>query len=326
MADNIIAVQNLAKEFTFTARKDKGFFSNLVNPDKQTIKAVDNLSFTVQRGEMLAFIGPNGAGKSTTIKILTGILHPTSGIVSVAGFNPQVDRKKLAFKIGTVFGQRSQLIFNLPLRDSFELFGRIYEMPADKIRARGDELIALFGLAEFVDQPVRKLSLGQRMRAEIALSLLHSPGVIFLDEPTIGLDVVAKRNLREVLLRLNREEKTTVFLTSHDAGDIEALCKRTIIVNHGKIVIDADTATLSSEYLTEKHIRLILAKEIQSVTVPGTQLVNQDGPILEFKVDTKKHSLHTVLKSITAKFEIEDITVTDPPLEDIISFIYERKN
>lgn len=321
----IISVRNLTKEFTFASKKGKGFLKHLISPDEQTIKAVDNISFDVNQGEILAFIGPNGAGKSTTIKMLTGILYPKSGHISVAGFNPQEDRKQLAFQIGTVFGQRSQLLFNLPIQDSFELFGRIYELSSAKIKTRSEELIALFQLGDFLDQPVRKLSLGQRMRAEIALSLLHSPKIIFLDEPTIGLDVVAKRNLRETLLSLNREFKTTIFLTSHDAGDIEALCDRTIIVNHGKIVIDSDTNAIAKEYFTEKLIRLVLAKEVKALSVHGTQLISKEGPVYQLKVDTEKYSLQEVLKSITAQFEIEDITVQDPPLEDIISFIYERQ-
>jgi ABC-2 type transport system ATP-binding protein len=322
----IIKVDNLVKEFAFAIKREKGFFSNLVKPEKKTIRAVDGISFEVNRGEILAFIGPNGAGKSTTIKILTSILHQTSGAVSVAGFNPQQERKKLAFKIGTVFGQRSQLMFNLPLRDSFELFGKIYELNSAQIKARTLELIELFDLGEFADQPVRKLSLGQRMRAEIALSLLHSPEIIFLDEPTIGLDVVAKRKLRETLLSLNKELQTTIFLTSHDAGDIEALCKRTIIINHGKIVVDSDTAAITREYFTEKVIRLTLVNPVSSFNIAGVEVVSQDGVLTEFKVDTLKYSLHEIMKEITARFEIADITVQDPPLEDIIGYIYERQH
>ena len=325
MQEKIITVENLKKDFSFAIKKESGFFSNLLHPEVKIVKAVDDISFSVDRGEILAFIGPNGAGKSTTIKILTGILYPSSGVVRVAGSNPQLERKKLAFEIGTVFGQRSQLIFNLPLRDSFELFGRMYELSSKQIHDKGRDLVDLFEMNSFSDQPVRKLSLGQRMRAEIALSLLHSPKIVFLDEPTIGLDVVAKKKLREILLRLNKDFQTTIFLTSHDAGDIEALCKRTIIINHGKVVIDAETASVSKEYITEKYIRLVLTKDVPSVEIPGVTVVNHEDAVLELKIDTTKHSIQDILKIITNKFEIEDITVKDPPLEEIISFIYERR-
>ena len=196
----------------------------MFSSDKKNIKAVEDISFEVKEGERVAFIGPNGAGKSTTIKMLTGILFPTSGSINILGLDPSKNRKKLAYQIGTVFGQRSQLLPNLPLTDSFEFFGVMYDMSNLQIKERTKELIALFDLTEFIDQPVRKLSLGQRMRAEVAVSLIHKPKIIFLDEPTIGLDIVAKKALRDLLLKINEEEKVTIFLTSHDVGDIESIC------------------------------------------------------------------------------------------------------
>lgn len=240
-----ISVHNLTKSFTFPVRTDgRGFWKNLLSPEMKTVDAVKGVSFSVKKGERTACIGPNGAGKSTTIKMLTGILYPTSGEVTVLGLHPQNDRKQLAYKIGTVFGQRSQLYPNLPLTSSLEFFGVMYDLSDEEIKKRSDELIDLFDLASFKDQPVRKLSLGQRMRAEIACSLIHRPEIIFLDEPTIGLDVVAKAALREILLTLNTEHGTTIFLTSHDVGDIEALCERTIVINHGEIVVDEATSNL----------------------------------------------------------------------------------
>jgi ABC-2 type transport system ATP-binding protein len=242
---NAIEVKNLSKSFTFPVRTDgRGFWANLVNPEKKTVDAVKGISFAVKKGERIACIGPNGAGKSTTIKMLTGILYPTAGDVHVLGLHPQTNRRELAYKIGTVFGQRSQLYPNLPLTSSLEFFGVMYDLTDAEIAERSSELVELFDLESFKDQPVRKLSLGQRMRAEIACSLIHRPKIIFLDEPTIGLDVVAKHALRDILLKLNTEHGTTIFLTSHDVGDIEALCTRTIVINHGEIVVDEATSDL----------------------------------------------------------------------------------
>ena len=254
-----IQINNLNKTFKFSVKDEKrGFWSNLFSPTKKTVEAVKNISFEVKRGERLAFIGPNGAGKSTTIKMLTGILFPTSGKINVLGLNPQTDRKKLAYKIGTVFGQRSQLFPNLPLTDSMYFFGVMYDLKNKEIEKRIKYLTEVFDLQGFVTQPVRKLSLGQRMRAEVACALIHKPEIIFLDEPTIGLDVVAKKSLRELLLKLNKEEGTTIFLTSHDVGDIEALCERTMIVNHGEIVKDLPTEELTKTFVHEKYVDLTL--------------------------------------------------------------------
>ena len=204
---NIIEVKNLSKDYKYKVRnEEKGFLYNLFNEQEKVVKAVNNISFNVEEGETVAFIGPNGAGKSTTIKMLTGILYPTKGDIKICGLTPIKDRNKLAFKIGTVFGQRSQLLPNLPLTESMEMFGAMYDMDKVAIKKRINELSELFDLKEFIKQPVRKLSLGQRMRAEIATSLIHSPKIIFLDEPTIGLDVVSKKSLRDLLLKINKEE------------------------------------------------------------------------------------------------------------------------
>ncbi len=244
-----ISVQNLSKEFTYNKKSEKAsFIRNLFFPEKHKVLAVNNISFDIARGERVAFIGPNGAGKSTTIKMLTGILYSNIGEIRVLGLNPSKDRKKLAYKIGTVFGQRSQLFPNLPLTDSLKFFGVMYDLNTKQIKKRSEELIELFDLESFMYQPVRKLSLGQRMRAEIAASMIHKPEIIFLDEPTIGLDVVAKKALRELLMKINREEGTTIFLTSHDVGDIEHLCERTVIINHGRILADVPTSSLGDNH------------------------------------------------------------------------------
>lgn len=230
-----IHLNHVSKHFSFKTHKGvKGFF----NPTKKQVVAVDDVSFTIRKGEAVAFIGPNGAGKSTTIKMLSGILQPTSGEIKVLGLTPLTQRRELAMKIGTVFGQRSQLVYNLPLTESFGLTAAMYRVPPAEAQKRIAELVEQFDLQSFIEQPVRKLSLGQRMRAEVANALIHNPEIIFLDEPTIGLDIVAKRALREVIKNINKQRGTTVFLTSHDVGDIEEVCARTMIVNHGNIMLE----------------------------------------------------------------------------------------
>ena len=321
-----IHVSGLRKAFHFPIKsKNSGWLKNLLAPERRQVVAVDNLSFTVRQGERLAFIGPNGAGKSTTIKMLSGILFPTSGDVSVLGFNPAVDRKKLALHIGSVFGQRSQLLPNLPLQDSFELFGVMFGLSNDEIRSRSSELVERFSLNSFYDQPVRKLSLGQRMRAEVALSLIHRPKIVFLDEPTIGLDVVAKRALRELLLDLNQTEGTTIFLTSHDVGDIESLCERTIIVNFGRIVGDMPTGELAKNFISEKFVKLALRVRPDTLpTLPmGLTYVSEEQGQLILGVDLKQLGVQDALKSLISLFEVEDIDVYHADLETVIRHIYE---
>jgi len=316
-----IVLKKVTKTFEYKTYKGlKGFFS----PDKKDIKAVDDISLTIKRGEAVAFIGPNGAGKSTTIKMLSGILQPTKGIVSVLGLDPIKNRRQLAMRIGTVFGQRSQLIFNLPLTDSFYLTAKMYRMPHDEVEPRIAELTQQFGLSEFIDQPVRKLSLGQRMRAEVANALLHKPDIIFLDEPTIGLDVVAKRSLRETIKKVNKEQGTTVFLTSHDVGDIEEVCGRTMIVNHGKVVLDAKTTELKRLYLQDKTVIVLPAQEIlDQPTIEGVQPTFNKGRLL-YRVNTKKLPLKKFLQSLLKEIDIADLTIEDMPLEDVIHDMYTK--
>ncbi len=309
MTDIIIKVKNLKKEFIFSVKDDKkGFFVNLFKPQNKKVEAVKSINFEVKKGERVAFIGPNGAGKSTTIKMLTGILFPTSGKVSVIGLNPQLERKKLAYKIGTVFGQRSQMFPNLSIVDSMYFFGHMYDLKKEKIQERIDYLCGVFDLGEFKDQPVRKLSLGQRMRGEIACALVHSPKIIFLDEPTIGLDVIAKKSLRELLLKINKEADVTIFLTSHDVGDIEALCERTIIVNHGEIVVDMKTEDLQKNFIHEKYIDLTL----------------KNGSKNKFTIDTQKESVSEGLKRLLDEYDVEDIDVYDIELEEVIREMYAK--
>jgi ABC-2 type transport system ATP-binding protein len=325
---NCITVNNLTKRFEFSVKDPKAsWMKNLFAPTKKQVVAVDNISFTVNCGERVAFIGPNGAGKSTTIKMMTGILFPTSGTMSVLGLDPSKDRKKLAYKIGTVFGQRSQLLPNLPLTDSLEFFGVMYDMTDDAITERIAELINIFDLSSFIDQPVRKLSLGQRMRGELAASLMHKPEIVFLDEPTIGLDVVAKKALRDLLLRINKTDGTTIFLTSHDVGDIEALCDRTMVINHGVVVKDMPTEELSKTFVSEKYIDLV-AKDVFtdfSELPEGMNYVFKSADKITVGVDLKTWELRPALRTLLDRFNVEDMNVYNTELETVIRHIYEKE-
>lgn len=318
---------NLSKKFTFPIKSaSASWLKNLFHPEMKEIIAVDNISFSVAKGERIAFIGPNGAGKSTTIKMLTGILFPTSGSVNILGLDPTKDRKKLAYKIGTVFGQRSQLLPNLPLTDSLEFFGVMYDMTDTQIQKRISELTELFGLGSFIEQPVRKLSLGQRMRAEVAAALIHKPEIILLDEPTIGLDVVAKKTLRDLLLKINEEENTTIFLTSHDVGDIESLCTRTIIINHGTVIKDLPTEDLAKTFVLEKYIDLVPSTRFQDFAdLPEGMKYSEKTPnLITVAVDLHKTNVKESIKKLLDMFDIEDIDVYDANLETVIRHIYER--
>lgn len=304
-----IVVEHLRKVFTATLRKpEKGFWGNLLRPEKKEIVAVDDISFAIEKGERVAFIGPNGAGKSTTIKMLVGILQPTSGEVAVCGLSPMTQRRQLAAKVGTLFGQRSQLMPNLSLVDGFELFGALYGLTKPTVKRRRKELMDRFALHDFSAQPVRKLSLGQRMRAEVAVSLLHKPEVVFLDEPTIGLDVIAKKTLRETLLEYNRDEGVTILLTSHDPTDVETLCPRTIVINHGRLIIDESTDELRKRYFTTKHVAYELP----------------NGKRVELKVDVSKQDLRATLIDLLREHDVRDLDVSDPSMEDVIEAVYAR--
>lgn len=259
----VINVEHLAKSFKVKEKEQgfKGSLKTIVCPTYKEVKAVDNISFAVDEGEMIAFIGPNGAGKSTTIKMLTGILYPDSGSVEVLGIDPSKERKRLAYEIGTVFGQKEQLWMHLTAYDNFKFFGAIYDIPEQEAEKRIEELSKLFALEDFINTPVRNLSLGQRIRCEIVASLIHKPKVLFLDEPTIGLDPVVKENIRKLIKKMNKEYNTTIFLTSHDISDIEKLCKRVIIINNGQLVMDDSISHLTSEAPLEDIIKTIYRQE-----------------------------------------------------------------
>lgn len=320
---SIIKVSNLCKTFKVKTKEEglRGSFKSIFSPNFREIKAVNNISFEVEKGEILAFIGPNGAGKSTTIKMMTGILYPSSGDIEVLGMDPSSKRKELSYKIGTVFGQKSQLWFHLPPLDSFQLLGNIYEMDKLKLQKRIELLKEIFEIGDLMDVPVRKLSLGQRIRCEIAASILHEPEIIFLDEPTIGLDVVVKQKIRELILQLNKEEKTTIFLTSHDSGDIEQLCKRAIIINHGEVVLNETIKSLKHDYLNKKIIQ-IKYNEIVNLDSCHLDIIKNKGNAIKVQVDTSKEDIEQVLTTLIKFGKVNDITISEPPLEEIISHIY----
>lgn len=324
----IIEVENLSKEYKFNVKnKDKNFIYNLFNSNSKVVKAVQNINFNVEAGETIAFIGPNGAGKSTTIKMLTGILYPTNGSIKIDGLTPIKDRNKLAYKIGTVFGQRSQLLPNLPVTDSMEMFGVMYNMTDKEIKDRILELSKLFELEEFINQPVRKLSLGQRMRAEIATSLIHKPKIIFLDEPTIGLDVVSKNKLRDLLKKLNKEQNITIFLSSHDTEDIQSICDRCIIINNGQIIIDTKTKELIKNYVKNKNITITPETEFDNFfDLPqGLSYIEKDKNQIVIQTNNDIISAKESLQILTKLYDIDDINVENESLEDIIRRIYEKK-
>lgn len=319
-----IEVEGLGKVFQTKEKGEglRGSVDAIFRPRYRSISAVNDISFQVQKGEMVAFIGPNGAGKSTTIKMLTGILHPTCGLARVLGLIPWRDRYHLSFHIGSVFGQKSQLWYHLPPADTFALLGRIYELEADDFRSRRNMLVDAFEIGEIMDIPVRKLSLGQRMRCEIAASLLHRPEIIFLDEPTIGLDVVARQTIRDLIKWMNDDEQTTVFLTSHDTGDIETLCKRVVVINRGTIILDDTVSTLRRDYLKQKTIDLKLGTMVEDFCCPGAMVLKQKGYGVKLLVHTDQVELRKVLQYLVENYPVIDVNVSNPPLDQVISKIY----
>jgi ABC-2 type transport system ATP-binding protein len=324
-----IQVSKLNKTFR-TKRKAAGLrasMRSLVNPQYGNVIAVHNLSFEMESGELLGFIGPNGAGKSTTIKILTGILFPNAGEVQVLGYIPWKQRRQLAYSIGTVFGQRPQLWYHLPAIDTFTLFGKIYNLDDQETKKRIAYLAETFEIEDLLETPVRKLSLGQRMRCEVAASLLHKPRLLLLDEPSIGLDVVAKQHIRDAIREMAGQENVGVLLTSHDAGDLEALCKRVIIINHGQIVYQDKVSVLKRSFLTSKLVEVRYAQQVSpSFCVEGTETlkVSKDRYAVKLRFDTLRTPVENVMAHLSAAGTLLDITVSDPPLEEVIAAIYEK--
>jgi ABC-2 type transport system ATP-binding protein len=323
-----IQVTSLRKTFQ-TKRKAEGLGGSvhaLFQPQYSSIEAVGGITFQMEPGELLGFIGPNGAGKSTTIKILTGILHPTGGEAQVLGYVPWKERQQLAYYIGTVFGQRPQLWYHLPAIDTFRLFGKIFEMDDSQTKKRIAFLAETFEIGDLLETPVRKLSLGQRMRCEVAASLLHRPKLLLLDEPSIGLDVVAKQHIRDAIREMASVENVGVLLTSHDAGDLEALCKRVIIINHGQIVYEDKVSNLKRKFLTSKLVEVRYADQVsKGFTVAGAEILKIGTYGVKLRFDTRSIPVEKVLSHLTDAGSVVDITISDPPLEEVIAKIYQTQ-
>lgn len=319
-----IKVENLSK--TFTVKKSyPGIFNaikGLFFPENITVSATKDLSFTIEEGERVAFIGPNGAGKSTTIKMLTGILHPTSGNIEVLGTIPWKDRNSLGYKIGTVFGQRTQLWYHLPPLDTFYLLSKIYEIDALTYNTRLKELVELFEIEALLHKPVRQLSLGERMRCEIVASLLHKPKILFLDEPTIGLDINAKLMIRGLLNRLSKDHGTTLFLTSHDTADIEQVTDRVIVLDKGMCVIDSSLQELKKRFTKKKRLKVITDEETLNIRLPGIKVFENVNYHFICEVDISVTPIDKVIHEAMKITSIRDVTIEDPSMEEVIRALY----
>ena len=304
-------------ERTFVVRRRSG----RVARTRTEVRAVRDLSFQVEVGEMVGYIGPNGAGKSTTIKMLTGILVPTRGHLRVAGIEPSRRRTELARRIGVVFGQRTTLWWDLPLRDSFELLQKIYRIPPERYRTNLAEYLELLSLGDLLDTPVRQLSLGQRMRGDIAAALLHDPEMLYLDEPTIGLDVVSKGRLREFLRSLNAERGTTLLLTTHDLQDIEALCRRVIVIDHGTAIFDGPLGDLHRQGGSTRTLVVDLVDTGPAIEVPGADVRRVEGPRqwLSFPADA---SAAPIVAAVAESYDVADLSIQEPAIEDVIRDLY----
>ncbi len=327
MIPKMIDVKHLTKTFRQADHKRDlaGTLRQLVAPKYREIKAVEDVSFSLDRGEFVGYLGPNGAGKSTTIKMLTGLLVPSAGEVLVDGMIPWKQRTQYVARIGAVFGQRSSLWWDLPVIDSLELLQSLYKIPAQRFKSNLAEYRALLQLDEFLGSPVRSLSLGQRMRAELCAALLHDPKLLFLDEPTIGLDVVAKERIRRFVQHINRERETTIILTTHDLSDIERLCKRVIILDHGRILYDGLLQTLVERFEGEHLIRLTLVNSPQLIAFDGLRLVSSDGIQAVYAYDHHSLSGAEALRKLQEKYEVIDFELVRPSVEETIRRIYEEK-
>lgn len=311
----VIEVRNATRSFTVRQR------AGLLRRTTRHVRAVDGLSFEVAAGEMVGYIGPNGAGKSTTVKMLTGILVPTSGQVTVTGLTPYVDRTTLARRIGVVFGQRTSLWWDLPLRDSLELLHRIYRVPRQRFRENLKTFTDLLDLGNLLDTPVRQLSLGQRMRGDIAAALLHDPQVVYLDEPTIGLDVVSKANLRGFLKETNATRGVTVLLTTHDLDDIQQLCSRVMVIDHGRMVFDGGLDALHRFGGARRTLVVDLTEPADPIVVPGAETVRVDGP-RQWLTFPAENSAAPIVAEVAASYALADLSLQEPDIEDVITRIY----
>ena len=323
----IIRVHDLRKEFRRTKRAPGplGGLRTLFTRQYETTRAVDGVSFSLDQGELVGYLGRNGAGKSTTIKMLTGILTPTSGEVTVAGLVPWRDRQRNALNIGVVFGQRTQLWWDLPLIESLELIGKMYRLDRATYRRSLARFSELLELGPFLRTPVRQLSLGQRMRGDLAAAMLYSPRVLYLDEPTVGLDVVAKERIRGFIEQTNRADGTTIVLTTHDLRDVERLCRRIVLIEQGRVLFDGPVAELTARYAPGRVLVLHLEQETAGVELAGAELVKSEGPRYSLRFDPARTPVAGLIAAATARYSVVDLAIEEPELEEVVRQIFEER-
>lgn len=328
MLQPLIKVTGVSKTFK-VSKRSRGIPSmifNLFRPQYEYKKAVKNISFTINEGEMVGFIGPNGAGKSTTVKMLSGILYPDDGEINISGYIPYKQRKEYVSNIGVVFGQKSQLSWDLPVIDSFELLKHIYKIPEVKYKQNLDQFIQLLDMGSFINQPVRQLSLGQRMRSDIAAALLHSPRIVFFDEPTIGLDVVAKERVREFIRYLNEKQGITMIFTTHDMQDIEKTCSRLIIIDKGSKLYDGSILGIKEQFGTSRRVNVEFSKNcyVEPICNVKIEELNElDGRKKRLVFENSNVHIDELMAELLAKYDVKDLTIAEPEIEDLIRKIYE---
>jgi len=323
----MIRVEELQKHFQINKHRQGlwGAVRSLGRREYTTVRAVDGITFTVADGELVGYLGPNGAGKSTTIKMLTGLLVPTAGLLDVNGFVPWQERERYVARIGAVFGQRTTLWWDLPVIESLELLQYIYQVPVDRFRQNLAEFRALLELDAFLTSPVRSLSLGQRMRADLCAAMLHDPALLFLDEPTIGLDVVAKERIRQFIAHINQERGTTVLLTTHDLSDVEKLCRRVMIIDHGRLLFDGNLATLQDRFGGKRELLVDLAEHYDEVAIEGAAVVARHDLRVTYQFERNQLSASELIGRLSARYRIQDLSVREPEIEATIRRIYEER-
>jgi ABC-2 type transport system ATP-binding protein len=319
----LIEARGLVKDFHRLRRRTGRFagLRTLVSRERETVRAVDGVSFSIEPGELVGYLGPNGAGKSTTIKMLTGILTPTAGEVTVAGVVPWLKRQDNARNIGVVFGQRSQLWWDLPLVESLRLVGKLYRMPRARYEENLAKFVELLDMRPFLDTPVRQLSLGQRMRGDLAAAMIYEPAVLYLDEPTVGLDVIAKERIRKFVADLSSTSGTTVLLTTHDMDDVEALCERLILIDHGKVLYDGTPAALKDSYAPQRELVVQLASPCD-VTVAGARTVESGEGVVRLSFDPAETPAAALISELFGNYPVTDVSLRETGLEDVIKKIY----
>lgn len=323
----MIHVEQLRKHFTVSRRRHGflGALAGIVSADRRVIRAVDDISFSIAPGELVGYLGPNGAGKSTTIKMLTGLLVPSGGLVEVSGYVPWRQRETYVANIGAVFGQRTTLWWDLPVVDSLNLLRHVYGIPAERFHANLREFRALLELDEFIESPVRSLSLGQRMRADLCAAMLHDPTLLFLDEPTIGLDVVAKERIRQFISHINQARGTTVLLTTHDLQDVEKLCERVLIIDHGRLLFDGSLALLLARFGGKRELVVDLAEPYAQIEIDGADAIAFDGQRATLQFERDAISASELIGRLSARYRIRDLSVREPEIEATIRRIYQER-